>query len=144
MKNNRKAVDERQLQILNMIRNRGEVKVEELANTFQISLMTVRRDLQYLEQEKLIARIHGGAVSLARANRLLSQDEKILLCRQRISEYAARFIEDGDRIFVNGSRTALDTLKYVGEKKVTVVTNNCWGSTWNFRKMFLCTLREEK
>jgi DeoR/GlpR family transcriptional regulator of sugar metabolism len=50
MKNNRKAVDERQLQILNMIRGRGEVKVEELANTFQISLMTVRRDLQYLEQ----------------------------------------------------------------------------------------------
>jgi DeoR/GlpR family transcriptional regulator of sugar metabolism len=132
MKNNRKAVDERQLQILNMIRNRGEVKLEELANTFQISLMTVRRDLQYLEQEKLIARIHGGAVSLARANRLLSQDEKILLCRQRISEYAARFIEDGDRIFVNGSRTALDTLKYVGEKKVTVVTNNCWGIDMEF------------
>ena len=46
MKNNRKAVDERHLKILNMIRERGEVKVEELAKAFQISPMTVRRDMQ--------------------------------------------------------------------------------------------------
>ena len=46
MKNNRKAVDERHLKILNLIRERGEVKVDELARTFQISPMTVRRDMQ--------------------------------------------------------------------------------------------------
>lgn len=127
MKNNRKAVDERHLKILNMIRERGEVKVEELAKNFQISLMTVRRDLQYLEEEKLIARIHGGAVSLEKANMLLSQDEKIAMCRDRISEYASRFIDDGDTLFINGSRTALNMLKYVDGKKVSVFTNNCWG-----------------
>ena len=55
MKNNRKAVEERHLKILNMIRERGEVKVEELAELFQISPMTVRRDMQYLEEEKLIS-----------------------------------------------------------------------------------------
>lgn len=60
MKNNRKAVDERHMKILNMIRERGEVKVEDLAKIFQISPMTVRRDMQYLEEEKLISRIHGG------------------------------------------------------------------------------------
>ncbi len=96
MKNNRKAVEERHLKILNMIRERGEVKVEELAELFQISPMTVRRDMQYLEEEKLISRIHGGAVSLEKANMLLSQDEKISLCRERISEYASRFIDDGE------------------------------------------------
>lgn len=127
MKNNRKAVDERQLKILNMIREHGEVKVEELAETFQISLMTVRRDLQYLEQEKLISRIHGGAISLERANILLSQDEKVAMCRDRISEYASRFIDDGDTLFINGSRTALNMLKYVENKRVSVYTNNCWG-----------------
>ena len=52
MKNNRKAVDERHMKILNMIRERGEVKVEDLAKIFQISPMTVRRDMQYLEGEK--------------------------------------------------------------------------------------------
>ena len=127
MKNNRKAVDERHLKILNMIRERGEVKVEELAKTFRISPMTVRRDMQYLEEEKLISRIHGGAVSLERANLLLSQDEKIALCRDRISEYASRFMDDGDTLFINGSRTALNMLKYAGGKKIMVYTNNCWG-----------------
>ena len=126
MKNNRKAVDERHLKILNMIRERGEVKVEELAKTFRISPMTVRRDMQYLEEEKLISRIHGGAVSLERANLLLSQDEKIALCRDRISEYASRFMDDGDTLFINGSRTALNMLKYAGGKKIMVYTNNCW------------------
>ena len=127
MKNNRKAVEERHLKILNMIRERGEVKVEELAELFQISPMTVRRDMQYLEEEKLISRIHGGAVSLEKANMLLSQDEKISLCRERISEYASRFIDDGDTLFINGSRTALNMLKYAENKKVMVYTNNCWG-----------------
>ena len=127
MKNNRKAVEERHLNILNMIRERGEVKVEELAELFQISPMTVRRDMQYLEEEKLISRIHGGAVSLEKANMLLSQDEKISLCRERISEYASRFIDDGDTLFINGSRTALNMLKYAENKKVMVYTNNCWG-----------------
>lgn len=127
MKNNRKAVDDRQLQILNMVRKRGEVKVDELARTFQISLMTVRRDLEHLDQEKLLLRTHGGAVSLAEANMRLSKDEKAAICRSRISEYASRFIDDGDTLFINGSRTALNMLEYVENKKVSVYTNNCWG-----------------
>lgn len=127
MKNNRKAVDERHSQILKMVRERGEVKVEEIAKEYQISLMTVRRDLQYLEREKLLSRTHGGAISLARANMTLSRDEKAAACRERISQYASRFVEDGETLFINGSRTALNILKYVEGKRVSVYTNNCWG-----------------
>ncbi len=54
MKNNRKAVSERQLGILDLIRSRGEARVEELAQIFQTSLMTVRRDLKFLEKQKLL------------------------------------------------------------------------------------------
>ena len=124
MKNNRKAVDERHLKILNLIRERGEVKVDELARTFQISPMTVRRDMQYLEEERLISRVHGGAISLEKANMMLSRDEKIAICRERISEYASRFIDNGDTLFINGSRTALNMLKYARDNKVLVNTNN--------------------
>lgn len=127
MKNNRKAVNERQLQILNLVRERGRVKVLELADEFQVSLMTVRRDLKYLEEEKLLSRIHGGAVSLERANTVETWDAKVLRSRNRISEYASRFIDDGDTLFINGSRTALNMLEYVQNKRVTVYTNNCWG-----------------
>ena len=46
MKNSRKAVEERQMNILNLVRTREEVSAEEIASTFGISKMTVRRDLQ--------------------------------------------------------------------------------------------------
>ncbi|MCD8248317.1 MAG: DeoR/GlpR family DNA-binding transcription regulator [Lachnospiraceae bacterium] len=125
MKNNRRDVDNRHRRILDMIRARGEVKVEELTREFGVSAMTARRDLQYMEQEGLLSRTHGGAVSLERANTRLTQDEKTVLCRDRISEYASRLVDDGDRLFINGSLTALNLLKYLGKKRVSVFTNNC-------------------
>ena len=69
-----------------------------------------------------------GQSLLEKANMLLSQDEKIAICRERISEYASRFIDDGDTLFINGSRTALNMLKYAGDKKDTGIYNNCWGN----------------
>ena len=125
MKNNREAVEGRHLSILNMIQERGEVKVEEIAESYAVSLMTARRDLKYLEEEKLIIRTHGGAISLSKAQMQLTESERVCLCRDSISEYAARFIEDGERIFINGSCTALNALKYLEGKKVSVYTNNC-------------------
>ena len=127
MKNNRKAVEKRQMDILNLVREKGEVKVEEIAKEFQISLMTVRRDLQFLEQEKFLARTHGGAISLEKAYTVVTKDERIAYCRDRISEYASKLVEDGDTLFINGSRTALNLLNYVTDKKINVITNNCWG-----------------
>ena len=127
MKNNQKKVYDRQSSILRLVQERGDVKVEELAEEFNISLMTVRRDLKYLEEKQLLFRSHGGAVSREKARETCSQEELIVLCRDRISEYAARFIEDGDRLFINGSRTALNMLEYVKDKQISVVTNNCAG-----------------
>lgn len=126
MKNNREAVRGRQLQILQHIRERGEVRTEELAELFRTSPMTIRRDLQALEGRSLIYRTHGGALSLDRARRTGSDSLNISYYREKISEYAARFLKDGDRIFINGSRTALNMLKYAGEKKIYVFTNNGW------------------
>ena len=46
--------------------------------------------------------------------------------RDKISAYAAALVDDGDSIFINGSRTALSLLHYTGTKNVTVYTNNGW------------------
>ena len=50
MKTNRKVVEDRQQRILNLVRDRDEVRNEELASELGVSLMTVRRDLGLLEQ----------------------------------------------------------------------------------------------
>src|SRR4051812_30149139 len=51
-------------QILEMLNETGTVDVPHLAEQFRVSLATVRRDLQLLEEQKLVERTHGGAVAL--------------------------------------------------------------------------------
>ena len=117
MKNSKANVEARQKNILQYVRKAGEVNSYDLVDEFKISIMTVRRDLEELEQKHLLKRTHGGACTLDYV-----KGSKSL--RDLISRYASSLIKDNDRIFINGSRTALKMLEYVGNKNVTVYTNN--------------------
>lgn len=139
MKRPRSSVDGRRLDILNKIRQQDEVKVEELAEEFGLSLMTVRRDLQFLEDRQLITRFYGGATAKL-TSRPMTESEEIQMYRQRIAQYASRFISSGDTLFINGSRTALGTLEYVQAANVRVFTNNGWVANGNYPKNVSITL----
>jgi len=54
---------EREFRILNLIDNQGAVSVRELAELFDVTEVTVRRDLQRMESRELLRRTHGGAIS---------------------------------------------------------------------------------
>lgn len=123
MKRPRSSVDERRLEILKRIQKKDEIKVDELAEEFGLSLMTVRRDLQFLESRQLITRFYGGATARP-TSRPLTEDEEVQMYRQRIAQFATRFISSGDTLFINGSQTALDVLNYVQVSNVRVITNN--------------------
>jgi DeoR/GlpR family transcriptional regulator of sugar metabolism len=124
MKNSKINVETRQQNILKLVRDMGEANSNEIAEKFQISIMTVRRDLQELEERRLLRRTHGGAVSLDHVKGSKALRKDIQESREIISRYAATLIDDGDSIFMNGSKTALKMLDYVGDKNVTVYTNN--------------------
>lgn len=129
MKNSKANVEARQKNILQYVRKAGEVNSYDLVNEFKISIMTVRRDLEELEQKHLLKRTHGGACTLDYVKGSKSLSKNIRMCRDLISRYASTLIKDNDRIFINGSKTALKMLEYVGNKNVTVYTNNglCFG-----------------
>ena len=125
MKRSRSAVEARRMQILHMIEQADDspVRVEDLAQHFHTSLMTIRRDLQSLNEQKLITRTFGGATaSPVRAG--LTAEEQLSMCRDALSRVGGGLVDDGDVIFINGSKTALGLLDYVGDKNVTVITNN--------------------
>lgn len=124
MKNSKANVEARQKNILQYVRKAGEVNSYDLVDEFKISIMTVRRDLEELEQKHLLKRTHGGACTLDYVKGSKSLSKNIRICRDLISRYASSLIKDNDRIFINGSRTALKMLEYVGNKSVTVYTNN--------------------
>ncbi len=126
MKKDKKSVNERHQKILDLVRENGEIRSEEIAQLFGISLMTVRRDLELLSQKSLIRRTHGGAATIDEYYNLRILSQEVSVCRNSLSRFAASLVDDGDTLFINGSRTALNLLQYVGEKKVHVITNNGW------------------
>ena len=127
MKRCKCEVNDRWSQILQYMKGseKDVVKVEELAQTFEVSLMTIRRDLQQLENQHLITRTFGGAVlSSLSMSQSPSEEEKNEAYRDAVSRLCAELVKDGETIFINGSMTALGLLNYLGNKRVTVITNN--------------------
>ena len=123
MKRDRQTVNLRHAEMLAMIRDRQEILVDELARAFDISTMTVRRDLQTLEEQGKISRFHGGATVDIRA--VAPDDrERVALCRRAIARRAAELVENGETLLVNGSATALAMLDALKDKTVNVFTNN--------------------
>ena len=123
MKRDYESVERRRAQILKMIRQQDSVRVEDLAEIFSMSAMSVRRDLQYLEDRTLITRFYGGA----RANpayQYKSPEEELILYRKLLGRYAATKVNAGDTIFINGSTCALGLLDYLSVQNVHVITNN--------------------
>ena len=123
MKQDRQTVDARRAKILSVVRERQKITVEELSGRFGVSLMTIRRDLRALEDDGKLGRFHGGASAGAHASSVADKDA-VTLYRRLISRYAATLIKPNDRIFINGSETALDMLDYVEVSPVYAFTNN--------------------
>ena len=123
MKASRTVVNGRRERILEAVRANGDVVVNDLAQKLQVSPLTIRRDLQYLEDHKLLERFYGGA----RVNRDSDEQEnrnKKTIRKEKIARYAASLVEDGDSIFINTSSTALAVVKYITSRNVTIITNN--------------------
>jgi len=123
MKRERTFVENRRNSILEIMTNSPKVRVDELAEIFQVSLITIRRDLQYLEDEKKLVRFYGGAVT-NQTDALSEKEKEVQLYRALIAEFAAAQVEDGDSLFINTSANALQLLQYVNKQNVTVITNN--------------------
>ena len=121
MKRSGEIVDTRRKRILEILYKTGDIRVNEIASHMKVSEITVRRDLQYLEDSGLIERYYGGA----RFHReKTTEKDELSLCRKSLAEYAASLVSDGDTIFLNTSGTVLRMLEYITAKDVTVITNN--------------------
>ncbi len=121
MKRERAYVGNRRNKILEVMKDQPEVRVEDLAKIFEVSPITIRRDLQYLEDHQKLTRFYGGAAVKEKKEIELNE---INSYREQIARYAASLVEDGDTIFINTSSTALRMLQYINKNNVTVITNN--------------------
>ena len=108
-------------QIMELLRRSGIVQATRISEDLQVSLVTVRKDLQRMEDDGLLHRTHGGAA--IRDSRAV-QDPRFVVM-ERIAEMAAAEIQDGDCVIMNaGNTTLLTTQKLLGRKNITIITNS--------------------
>lgn len=118
--------EERHELILEKLKEKGIIKINELVELTKTSESTIRRDLTILEKENYLKRIHGGAKLLKGKYEELSYKEKKIqniLAKDNISKYAASLIEDGDSIYLDAGTTTFEMIKYINKKNLIIVTN---------------------
>lgn len=121
MKRERSYVDGRRNQIIEMLQRNPRVMVDDLARRLDVSVITIRRDLQYLEDNGLLTRFYGGAKAMEDTSKQI--DERAFY-RDLIARYAATLVENEDTIFINTSSNALEMIRYITKDNITVITNN--------------------
>lgn len=121
------ALNQRRTKILNLIREDGHAKVQDLSRIFKVTDVTIRQDLEILEKMGYILREHGGAFlkdvgSFAKTGKLFNQTH--LEGKKQIAQKAVSLIHEGECIILDSGSTTTEIAKLLtGFKDLTVITN---------------------
>lgn len=103
------------------------VDVFELSELFSVTEVTIRRDLDKLEQEGFLIKTYGGAVlkdDLVLEPSKYETEDSNLEEKKMIGEIASQMIENGAAIYLGPGTTCLEIARNIKDKKLTVVTND--------------------
>lgn len=122
-------IEERRRRILELLEEHERVTVGKLAQEFRISAVTIRGDLDALDEQGALVRSHGGAVK--RLNPLRDYPLKVKETlhhaeKVRIASAAARLIQPGQKIILDSGTTTVEIARQVKTSKIkslTVITN---------------------
>ncbi|MBS1806081.1 MAG: DeoR/GlpR transcriptional regulator [Acidobacteria bacterium] len=124
--------DHRSTTILTGLRENGSVSVDDLSRDLGVTVVTIRRDLDLLEQKGLLSRTHGGAVPIdplfyepfKKDRSFQAQLQRQASEKRRIGLAAANMIVEGETIAVTPGTTTVEIIRGIPlNSKITVVTN---------------------
>lgn len=119
---------DRKPRIMEMLAAKGFVNVQELADFFDVTTETIRRDLAAMEKAGLLNKVHGGAVATSQHTAEVTYQNRKTLQEQEkreIARKAASLISDGDTVIILSGTTTLALAEFLAEKKdLNVVTNS--------------------
>lgn len=119
---------ERRQSLLDVLRKRPGLRVPELARMLNVSEGTVRNDLNALEDEGRLKRVHGGAVLTAQNqfqnNSFMRRYKQNVAAKLAIVREVAVLVNDGDSILLDASSTAYYLARDLsGRNRLRVMTN---------------------
>src|SRR5699024_11360708 len=119
-------VAERQQKIIELLKEHKSVRVTELSNMFSVTEETIRSDLEKLEKEDKLSRIHGGALAKKEiARREIPHFEREITNideKKEIALLAAKQINEHDTVILDASSTALYMAKILENMPMNVLT----------------------
>jgi DeoR family L-fucose operon activator len=120
-------VAERYEKTIEVVNERGSIRVTELSKLFEVTEETIRRDLDHLEKMGKLMRSHGGAVSIKTEQTETSYSEREVLHveeKKNIAQEAVKHIKENDRIILDASTTAWYMASILPNIPLTVLTNS--------------------
>ena len=123
---------ERRNEIAKVVTRKGAARVAELSARFDVHPATIRRDLERLEDEGMIRRVHGGAVS---ADRGASEPKEAVSAPQedwveRVGEAVAGRISDDETVFLGPGKLTLAVASSLTAANLTILTNSLQIAHW--------------
>lgn len=120
---------ERRAQILRKLESNPNVSVSELSKEYNVSEVTIRKDLNELKRKNLLTRIRGGAIKYPDTESIndIEIDKKSLFHykeKKAIGRLAASLINENETILIDSGSTTLEVAKNLDSfKKLTIITN---------------------
>ncbi len=119
---------ERRNQILAKLQQESKVVVSDLSQKYNVTEETIRRDLEKLEKQGFAKKTYGGAVLNESLHAEVPYNVRKLTnteAKKKIADLVENLVEDGDRIMLDASSTALFIVKKLKSKKnLTIITNS--------------------
>ena len=120
----KRNTQQRRHNILQQVNEKCEVSVEQLAEEFTTSEVTIRKDLTALEQSGLLLRRYGGAIALPQEIVANSNEKQDSIRKMQIAKAAADLIKDHNRIIIDSGRTTATLIPELSLKRGLVVMTN--------------------
>jgi|SRR5699024_4917207 len=120
----------RQNEIIHMLQSKEYAEIPYLATYFNVSEMTIRRDIDQLEKDNKVTKVYGGVRLKESKNKVSEGSLEFRKSSNRdakmaIAKAAATLIDDNDVVAFDASTTALELSREIKfKKKITVITNN--------------------
>jgi DeoR/GlpR family transcriptional regulator of sugar metabolism len=121
--------EERRFRIREMLSSQRTIAASDLCATLGVTAATVRRDLAALEQDGVLVRSHGGAVSRMSSTNFQPSYETLSHShsseKHAIARAAEQFVLDGETVFLEGSTTVCELARSLRQRnRLTIVTNS--------------------
>ena len=117
---------ERHEMILKKLEETGKLSYENIENFLNVSIATIRRDVEKLSKKDLLNKVNGGIVSKKRINFELEVAEKFeenIEEKKKIAKKAAKLVKKGDFIYLDAGTTTYYMIDYLKDNNISVVTN---------------------